>query len=220
MNFAEWEPIYQQIVTDFKFSREQDEAAARLLNELVASRESMSPDRLRLRIGKEITVCGDALSLEAELRQRGVGGTIMAADGATSTLLHTFGRVPDIIVTDLDGDIADLMSANAQGAVLIIHAHGDNMDALRKYVPRFSGLVMATTQVRPFGHLYNFGGFTDGDRAVILAKHLGAINIQLVGFDFDTPRPKEGRSIENKKRKLAWARHLIYDLTLAKAETT
>jgi hypothetical protein len=69
---------------------------------------------------------------------------------------------------------------------------------------------MGTTQSRPFGRLHNFGGFTDGDRAVLMARHLGAPT-RLLGFDFDTPRLKEGRDVEVKKRKLAWARRLICD---------
>jgi len=53
-------------------------------------------------------------------------------------------------------------------------------------------------------NVYNFGGFTDGDRCVFLAKALGAAEIKLVGFDYDdesvTPR---------KRKKLAWAKRLI-----------
>ena len=59
-------------------------------------------------------------------------------------------------------------------------------------------------QCRPPQGLYNFGGFTDGDRCVFLAKELGAASIKLVGFDFEdesvTPR---------KRKKLAWAKRLI-----------
>jgi uncharacterized Rossmann fold enzyme len=63
---------------------------------------------------------------------------------------------------------------------------------------------MGTVQCQPSEGIYNFGGFTDGDRAVFLAKEMGAASIDLLGCDFDdqsvTPR---------KKKKLAWARKLI-----------
>jgi len=63
---------------------------------------------------------------------------------------------------------------------------------------------MGTAQCRPPPGLYNFGGFTDGDRCVFLAQELGAAKIKLVGFDYEdesvTPR---------KKKKLAWAKRLI-----------
>ena len=93
----------------------------------------------------------------------------------------------------------------------MIHAHGDNIEALKRYVPLFSGKVMGTTQVRPFGLLHNFGGFTDGDRAVLMARHFSATDIRLIGFNFEEPRPKEGREIGTKRKKLSWARRLIYD---------
>ena len=35
----------------------------------------------------------------------------------------------------------------------------------------------------PTNNVYNFGGFTDGDRSVFLAEELGASQIILVGMD-------------------------------------
>ncbi len=94
------------------------------------------------------------------------------------------------------------------GSIVVVHAHGDNLDALNRYVPQLERII-GTVQCRPPPGLYNFGGFTDGDRCVFLAKELGAASIKLVGFDFEdesvTPR---------KKRKLAWAKRLI-ELALA-----
>ena len=130
MNFAEWEPIYQQIVTDFKFSREQDEAAAPLLNELVASGVNVSRSSSS-RIEKR-SVCGDALSLEAELRQRGVGGTIMAAGWC-----HSFTPLAGYLTSS-----SLIRWRYCRSNVLTprgpcsSYAHGDNMDAL-KYVCDF-----------------------------------------------------------------------------------
>ena len=72
-----------------------------------------------------------------------------------------------------------------------------------RYVPQLEN-VIGTCQCRPPEGLYNFGGFTDGDRSVFLASELGALSIELVGFDFEdqsvTPR---------KRKKLAWAERLI-----------
>ncbi|MBI0581525.1 MAG: hypothetical protein JET69_00735, partial [Methanomassiliicoccales archaeon] len=88
----------------------------------------------------------------------------------------------------------------------------DNIPALERYVPWFTGPLTPTTQGRPFDGVYNFGGFTDGDRAVMLARHFGARMIRLAGFDFDDPRPKAGKDPEVKRRKLREARRLIWDL--------
>ena len=58
--------------------------------------------------------------------------------------------------------------------------------------------VIGTTQIEPISDVYNFGGFTDGDRAVFLAEHFGAKEIELVGFDFEAA---EGTKLKNKDSK-------------------
>lgn len=208
MDFEEWEPLYESIVEEFGFSRKADEEAARLLDALLAKKDVCPLERLGEKLSGVVTVCGHASGLEEELSSSDLSGTVIAADGATSALIHVASRVPDVIVTDLDGDVDDQLAANAQGAIVIIHAHGDNMDALKRYVPRFPGRIMGTTQARPFGRLHNFGGFTDGDRAVLMARHFGA-TVRTIGFDFEDPRPKKGRDDEIKRKKLSWARRLI-----------
>jgi hypothetical protein len=95
------------------------------------------------------------------------------------------------------------------GSVTLVHAHGDNIETLQEHLPRFTQQLMLTTQTRPFDGVFNFGGFTDGDRAVCVADHFGARTIRLVGFDFDRPTVKEGKDVAVKKRKLAWARRII-----------
>ncbi|MEM2818029.1 MAG: hypothetical protein QXN39_06050, partial [Archaeoglobaceae archaeon] len=61
---------------------------------------------------------------------------------------------------------------------------------------------VATTQSKPFGRVYNFCGFTDGDRAVLIAKKFGAKKITLYGFDFEKA---EG----TKLKKLKWAKKIL-----------
>jgi hypothetical protein len=89
------------------------------------------------------------------------------------------------------------------GAAIVVHAHGDNMEALRKFVPKLRN-VIGTTQTKPFGKLFNFGGFTDGDRCVFLAKELGATSITLLGFDF-----QDMGASETKRKKLKLAEKLV-----------
>jgi hypothetical protein len=85
------------------------------------------------------------------------------------------------------------------------------MPELGQYGPLFRGRVVMTTQSSPFRQVRNYGGFTDGDRAVVLARHFGAQQIFLLGFDFLHPKPKKGKDPEVKLRKLAWARRIIFD---------
>ena len=208
MDFETWDVYYRQILRDFAYSRAEDERAARVLDEALAG-ERIDPESLRPTFaGKEATIAGNAPSLADEVTA--VAHPLVAADEATS-VLRARGIRPDVIVTDLDGNVADQVAANAEGAVAVIHAHGDNVPAIEAWAPKFRGRVIATTQARPFGRMHNFGGFTDGDRAGFLADHLGAASLLLIGFDFETPSPKD-TDVETKKRKLDWAYILLQTL--------
>lgn len=208
MRFEDWEPLYQEILDDFGFSRERDEEAARLLFDLLKSGPDSSEilaTASKLVQCQYAVVCGNAPALNAELEEllSDPGNNIfIAADGATSALLKA-GVIPEIIVTDMDGYMEDILRANEMGSIVIVHAHGDNQDLIRKYVPQLRN-VIGTIQSCPLPGLYNFGGFTDGDRCVFFARYLGASDIKLIGFDFDdasvTPR---------KHKKLSWAKKLI-----------
>lgn len=209
MKFENWEPVYKLILEDMGFDRTNDERAALLLSEMLEIKarkknEVLGIDALRKAIkGKDILVCGKAPTLAAELINVDFGKyVIIAADGATSILMKN-GIIPDIIVTDLDGNMNDEARANEQGAIMVVHAHGDNMEALGKEVLRLKR-VIGTTQSKPLANVHNFGGFTDGDRCVFLAKEMGAGTITLIGFDF-----KDENVTPLKKKKLAWAERLI-----------
>lgn len=218
MRFEEWDPIYREILEEFRFSRDEDEEAARLLKSLLSGRVGdLSMEDLDSTIrGRRVLVCGNGPSLSRELedamrgrsRPEPAGGAqtgglvVIAADGATTPLLAA-GVIPDVIVTDLDGFIPDIIAANLMGSAVVVHAHGDNAAALKEYVPRLKR-VLGTTQSVPLEGIYNFGGFTDGDRAVFLARRFGAEVIRVIGFDYDDP------AVTPKKRmKLAWAKRLV-----------
>lgn len=210
MHFETWEPVYVEILQDFGYSRDHDEEAGRILSDILgsgsSSKESLAEASIKVR-NNAVAVCGNASILASELKcllDSGSGKSyiFIAADGATSTLLEA-GIIPEIIVTDLDGKMDDILWANKMGSLVVVHAHGDNLEKLREFVPQLKNII-GTTQSRPPFGLYNFGGFTDGDRSVFLARFLGALEIKLIGFDFDdqsvTPR---------KHKKLDWARKLV-----------
>ena len=129
---------------------------------------------------------------------------------------------PHIIVTDLDGEISDLIAANKQGSIVIIHAHGDNINLIKNNLPLFPGRILGTTQMEPVAHVKNYGGFTDGDRCVFLAVDLKSTLIVLFGFDlgkivgkYSKPFLKENiEANEIKIKKLQWAKRLITELSL------
>jgi len=199
MQFAEWEPHYREILEYFGFDRDGDEEAARLLASLLDHDNLLS--LASLTEGNAVTVCGNAPCLKDDLQK--INGIVFAADAAAE-VLDKNGIRPDVIFTDLDGAIDRFIDLNREGTIIVIHAHGDNMPLLHHWVPRFTGKVVGTTQAAPLPRVYNFGGFTDGDRAVFAAHDLGASSITLAGFDLDD------KNVDPLKRgKLFWARKLL-----------
>ena len=208
MEFEDWEPFYVQIVDDLGLSREADEAVATELDRLLGGIRATPGELRALLRGKVVTVAGNGPSLPEDLGR--AEGVLLTADEATSVAVAK-GLHPAILVTDLDGAVEDQVRANAEGTVAVILGHGDNGPAVRKWAPRFTGRTVATTQSAPSGRLYDFGGFTDGDRAVFLADHFGAQEIRLAGWDFERPSAKDGDP-ERKRRKLDWAYILLQNL--------
>lgn len=208
MDFATWEPIYERILEDFGFDRTGDEKAALFLSSMLTEGNTVSLSELKAIIsGKSVLVCGNAPRLRSDLSEINLSDfTVIAADGAAAVLMD-MGIVPEVICTDLDGnseaDIEKEILACEKGSVVLIHAHGDNIDKLEKYVPRFKRFI-ATTQARPFDEVYNFGGFSDGDRCFFVARGFGAKKIRLAGFDFE-----DNDVNPIKKKKLKWAKKLM-----------
>ncbi len=208
MEFEDWEPFYAQIVEDLGLSRADDEAVASELDRLLGGTRATLDELRRIFDGQVVTVAGNGPTLGADLD--GAVGVLVTADEATSVAIAR-GRRPAVIVTDLDGVLEDQVTANAAGAVVVVLGHGDNGPAVRAWAPRFTGRTVATTQSRPSGRLYDFGGFTDGDRAVYLADHFGAKEIRLAGWDFEHPSAKDDDP-KRKQRKLDWAYILLQNL--------
>jgi 2-amino-4-hydroxy-6-hydroxymethyldihydropteridine diphosphokinase len=199
MNYDLWEPHYCEIIEYFGFDRAGDEEAARLLATLLDRDNLLS--LASLTEGNEVTVCGNAPCLKDDLEK--ITGIVFAADAAAE-VLDSHGIRPDAIFTDLDGATDRFIELNNEGTIIVVHAHGDNIPLLQHWIPRFNGKVVGTTQAAPLPHIYNFGGFTDGDRAVFAADELGASHITFAGFDLDD------KNVEPMKRgKLHWARKLL-----------
>jgi len=218
MFFEDWKPIYEKIADDLNFPLEKEKQAATLLNELLEEKKRYPIKKLEeLIAGKEVIVFGAGPSLESSfiIHKEKFDDTVkIAADGVTSALLKN-GILPDIIVTDLDGKVSDQLKANSEGSIVIAHTHGDNIDNIKKYIPEFKGEMVGSTQIdpKPYGHIQNFGGFTDGDRAVFLADHFRAKRIYLIGFDFEGEIGKysfsENKDYKLKLKKLNWCKYLV-----------
>ncbi len=168
MDFAAWEPIYERILKDFGFDREGDEKAAMFLSSMLTVKNTVSLSELEAVISeKPVLACGNAPGLRAELSKIDLSAfVIIAADGASAAFMD-MGRVPEVICTDLDGnsesDIEKEILACELGSIVLIHAHGDNLDKLEKYVPRFKRFI-ATTQAEPsIKYIISAGSVTGTD---------------------------------------------------------
>lgn len=222
MEFGLWERYYKEILDDFGFSREGDENSAKVLDEILSEEGCLTLDDLSQIVGfsDKYIVFGAGPSLKKniiELKENYdlKDYVLVAADGATTALIEE-KIAPDIVATDLDGNMDDILLADLRGANIAVHAHGDNMEQVIKYTSFFTN-VIGTTQAQPVGNIYNFGGFTDGDRAIFLAVALGASEITLAGMDFGDvvtkySRPKLESDLaeadEFKKKKLVYAERL------------
>jgi uncharacterized Rossmann fold enzyme len=203
-----WMGFYDEICREFGYDKEEDLQSARLLAGMVAGRSEDTLEQVKRSFPRSVVICGGAPSLQDGLSSMTSKGFVVAADSATSVLVES-GIIPGMIVTDLDGLVEDQIELNAKGSVVFLHAHGDNQPALRRHADEFKGPVVGTCQCPPPPSLFNFGGFTDGDRAACICVALGASELALVGFDFDVPSEKPGRLKDVKKRKLQWAKRII-----------
>ena len=220
MNFKNWEIYYKKILKEFNFSAEDDKKSAEILNQLLENKKLVSLTKLEELIkNNDIVIFGGGPSLKKSLKNHldFVKNKIkISADGATTALLE-HNICPDIIVTDLDGKIPDQLKSNKNGSIVIVHAHGDNIQNIINFVSKFEGQITGTTQNNPelFSNLHNFGGFTDGDRSIFLADHFHAKKIFLIGFDFNGKIGEYSftKNSKIKNQKLEWCKYLLKELS-------
>lgn len=203
MEYGDWKPFYDRVLDDMGYSRGEDRRAAETLADLV---DGDAVEALRGLLSEaDVLVAGAGSSLEDEVSEVEPADVVVAADSAVPRLLEA-GVRPDAVVTDLDGAPRSTADLSEKGVIVAVHAHGDNVDLLRRWVSELpTGSVVPTCQCRPPEGVHCFGGFTDGDRAAYVADHFGARSIRLAGFDF---MEAEGE----KRRKLDWARKLLQAL--------
>lgn len=204
MQLDEWLKWYDKLRVRFGYSIVEDQNSARLLSELLKEK-SLDLNILKdLIFAKNVAVIGAGPSLDDDVEKiKSLKSfTIIAADGASQALIEKNIK-PDIVVTDLDGSHEHLLQADKMSSIMVVHAHGDNVNVLRNLVPKMKNCI-GTTQVKPLHNVYNFGGFTDGDRAVFLASEFGAENIVLIGMDFGNKIGRYSKTkVKDEKLKIA-----------------
>ena len=206
MTIIGWESKYREILKDFGYSRKKDIQSCKLLDSLLPKK--MGTKKIRDLIeNKPVFVVGAGPSLPSciSILKKYKKITKIVADGATRAIIENDLK-PDIVVTDLDGDIKSLKKAGRTNTVMVVHAHGDNSEKIH-LVKNFKNCV-GTTQTKPIGKVHNFGGFTDGDRCVFLASNFKAKKIILLGMDFGTKIGKYSKTRTiNRSVKIAKLRY-------------
>ncbi len=207
MEFDDWEPWYRQIVDDLGLSMAEDALAGEELIKLSQGHHIIGTEEIRSLMSGTVTILGASRCLEADIEAYGVEGTMVVAGSAIDRVLRS-DLSPDVLVTDLDGSSQAHIDCSATGTVLVIHAHGDNRDLMVDILPHIDGSIHLTMQACPVEGTHNYGGFTDGDRAAMMAAHFGSRHIRLLGFDTSEAVTYHG-SAANKARKLRWADRLL-----------
>ncbi|MEM4311174.1 MAG: 6-hydroxymethylpterin diphosphokinase MptE-like protein [Nitrososphaerales archaeon] len=208
---------YEKISKTLGYSREKDQYATDLLSSMIKDK-ALSYEALRdLIYQKNVIIFGAGPSLEEDLIKIDSLKLLdkclsIVADTAISAFIE-IKKIPHIIVSDLDGKIQDLLEANKKYSIMVIHAHGDNLEALKTHVPKLKK-IFGTTQVEPRDKVYNFGGFTDGDRAFFLALEFDAKSIALAGMDLGREigkysKLKPSLDFDVKVIKLRFAKELL-----------
>lgn len=211
MRIKGWEKKYVEILKEFNFSRKEDTESARILNSILKKKSPIKKLEKKIRNQTVFVVgAGSSLVSSIPILKKYKNITKIVADGATRALVEN-KITPDVVVTDLDGDPEFLRKASKSGAIMIVHSHGDNIEKLHLALEFRS--CIGTTEGRPFGNIHNFGGFTDGDRCVFLARYFMAKKIILFGMDFG---PKIGRyskikihDRQTKLKKLQYGKKLL-----------
>ena len=178
-------------------------------------------DLFRLIKNKTIYAIAPGVNLEEEFSRylnnyAKSSDILISADGATSYVISE-GKIPNLIVTDLDGTIQDQLGAQIKGSIPIVHIHGDNLTAVSQNIDQISKKeFLITTQTIPLPGSYNFYGFTDGDRIVCLSTLMSASKIGLIGFDFGSEIGKYSKSNQlnedaskRKQKKFTIAKSII-----------
>lgn len=185
-----------------------------------ACNETLSHLKNRLLNAKEVVVIGAAATAAEVDRIEEEDVLIIAADGSVGALRGLSNLA--CVVSDFDGG-QHLDAAAKRGAVMVVHAHGDNMSRWQSSLETWScltvppRLVLSHQTPEPVLGAHNFGGFTDGDRAVCFALAVGVKreNIRLLGFSLREVGPWSATTVpELKLQKLVWMNQILQSVGL------
>jgi len=216
-----WKRRYLSILKELNYNEKKDQESAIILDSILKKTDNIKKIE-KLIQGNTVFVIGSGPSLSVAIPKlkKFKKSIKIAADSSLKPLIDN-GIIPDIIVTDLDGDEDAIKKISKRKSIFVIHAHSDNIKKLQM-VKKIKNCI-GTTQTKPFNKIQNFGGFTDGDRGVFLASYFDAKKIILFGMDFGkqigkfSNTKKSDREIKLKKLKIG-KDLLVWLSTITKSE--
>lgn len=128
MTIVGWDSKYKKILKDFGYSRKEDTQSCKLLNSLLPKKTPIVKIRDLIE-NRAVFVVGAGPSLPSciSILKKYKKITKIVADGATKAIIEN-NLKPDIVVTDLDGDVKSLKKVGRTNTLMVVHAHGDNTD--------------------------------------------------------------------------------------------
>ena len=198
MTISGWKARYSDILKEFKYDEKKDKESAVLLDSIL-EKSDVNEKMMGLIKEKTVLIIGSGPSLSAAIPKlkKYKKSVKIAADSSIKPLVEN-GIIPDIVVTDLDGDEKMLNKIAKTKSIFVVHAHGDNIEKL-EFAKKFKNCA-GTSQSASFNKIQNFGGFTDGDRGVFLANHFKAKKIILFGMDFGKRIGKFSETKESERK--------------------
>lgn len=119
----------------------------------------------------------------------------------------------NVVSGDMDVTYGLILEGGVLERFRIVHVHGDNYTRVVNEARRYGRDVIFTSQAYCFWPVLGIGGFTDGDRLVLLAMGFKAREIRLFGFDFLAPRciGKAYCDRKSKSMKLELSKKLLVE---------
>ena len=160
---------------------------------------------------------------EEEISKLSENISLIVADGSIGLLAKTNEKLlKNVICLVSDGDgVPHITNKKIGGLTILLHAHGHAKKNLEKILEIWSKwgnvpkIIISHQTFKTKLPAVNFGGFSDGDRAVCIL-HACGINksqIQLIGFDAQKVGSWSGLSDSKiKQEKLIWMKKILEEL--------
>ena len=145
MMISGWKKRYSDIIKEFNYSEKKDKESAVILNSII-KKSNINEKIISLVKNKTVFVIGSGPSLSTAIPiLKNFKKIIKIAADSSVKLLVENGIIPDIVITDLDGD-EDTLKKIGRKSIFIVHAHGDNIEKL-EFVKNLKNVLGQLSQI-------------------------------------------------------------------------